>query len=148
MTSSTLLPSYSRYVLAGVGDICLACPDVFVVEILIVDRAELLPVPFFDSALLGLVHQQSEIIPLISLQRVLFGNKSDKILVPEKIIVVRLSEELEEIAGTGLVIDRVIGSVSAEEYATQSATQTRLEDIVPRFEKNLHEPFRWHPSLN
>jgi hypothetical protein len=37
-------------------------------EIIIVDRSEILLMPFFDSAILGLVHQQGVIVPLVSLK--------------------------------------------------------------------------------
>jgi chemotaxis signal transduction protein len=152
MTTQEVLPSYSRYVLASLGTLSLVCPDVFVAEIMIVDRSELLFMPFFDSSILGLVHQQGVIVPLISLKQALLGNR---VLVPEKITVVRLSDELEAIAGAGLVVDRVIGSISADQFENMQVGESkqteymRLESLItllPSLERSAWEPNRWHPS--
>jgi chemotaxis signal transduction protein len=119
---------------------------------MIVDRSEILLMPFFDSAILGLVHQQGVIIPLVSLKQALMGNRG---LVPEKITVVRLSDELEAIAGAGLVVDRVIGSISADQFQKMQLGESkqteyiRLESlftVLPQLERSAWEPYRWHPS--
>lgn len=149
MSTKDAFPSYSRYVLAGLGNLNLIFPDVFVAEVMIVDRAELLSTPFFDPSVLGLVHQQGLIVPLISLKQILFGIK---VLVPEKITVVRLSQELEAIAGSGLVVDRVISSISSDQYLQMSeksdqSEYMRLEGLWSYLGNNIWEPQRWHPTL-
>jgi chemotaxis signal transduction protein len=152
MINPEVLPSYSRYVLTSLGTLSLVCPDLFVAEIMIVDRSEILLMPFFDSAILGLVHQQGVIVPLVSLKQALLGSR---VLVPEKITVVRLSDELEAIAGAGLVVDRVIGSISADQFqnmqlgASNQTEYIRLESLftlLPSLELSAWEPYRWHPS--
>ncbi|AFY73103.1 chemotaxis signal transduction protein [Synechococcus sp. PCC 7502] len=147
MITQDSLPSYSRYVLASLDHLQLVFPDVFVAEIMIVERSELLPIPFFNPSILGLVQQQGVITPLVSLKRALQGIKA---LVPEKITVVRLSEELEEIAGAGLVVDRVISSVTSDQYLQLSSEvkqseYLRLEGLLTRLGETLWEPLRWHP---
>jgi chemotaxis signal transduction protein len=152
MINPEVLPSYSRYVLTSLGTLSLVCPDLFVAEIMIVDRSEILLMPFFDSAILGLVHQQGVIVPLVSLKQALLGSR---VLVPEKITVVRLSDELEAIAGAGLVVDRVIGSISADQFqnmqlgASNQTEYIRLESLftlLPSLGLSAWEPYRWHPS--
>lgn len=141
------LPAYDRYVLVGLGNLSLVCPDVFVAEIMIVDRSELLPMPFFDLSILGLVHQQGAIVPLISLKRALLGSK---VLIPEKITVVKLSEEIESIAGAGLVVDRVISTISDQQYETligdTESESMRLESLLPLLGEKVWNPQRWHPT--
>ncbi len=143
------LPAYNRYVLVELGSLGLVCPDIFVAEIMIIDRSELLPIPFFDPSILGLIHQQGAIVPLVSLKRVLLGSK---ILIPEKITVVRLSEEIEEIAGAGLVVDRVTSSISSDQYQQLISSKSdrseymRLESLLPYLGETVWNPQRWHPS--
>jgi chemotaxis signal transduction protein len=150
MIDHDTLPSYSRYVLAGLGNLSLVFPDVYVAEIMIVDRSELLPIPFFNPSVLGLVQQQGVIVPLVSLKRALLGTK---ILVPEKITVVRLSDEFEEISGAGLVVDRVISSISSLQYGQLMSGESpalaeymRLESLLPYLGELVWKPQRWHPS--
>ncbi len=149
MTTQGAFPSYSRYVLAGLGSINLVCPDAFVAEVMIVDRSELLPAPFFDPSVLGLVHQQGVIVPLISLKQILLGIK---VLIPEKITVVRLSDEVEAIAGAGLVVDRVISSISSDQYLQMGdklnpTEYLRLEGLWSYLGNTIWEPQRWHPTI-
>jgi chemotaxis signal transduction protein len=147
------LPNYTRYVLASLGNLNIVCPDVFVAEIMIVERSELLPIPFFDRAILGLVHHQGLIVPLVSLKRALL---KDKVLVPERITVVRLSDEIEAISGAGLVVDRVISSISSKQYEQMQVANAkssqfeymRLESLLPHLGQTIWEPQRWHSSVS
>jgi hypothetical protein len=81
------------------------------------------------------------------LKRALLGVKT---LVTEKVTVVRLSEELEELAGAGLVVDRVISSISSSQYDNQSLAAgdhefMRLESLLVHLGEKLWQPYRWHP---
>jgi len=154
MTTPEVLPSYSRYVLAYLGTMSLVFPDVFVSEIMIVERSELMTIPFFNSSILGLVHQQGVIVTLVSLRQAFLG-AANRALIPEKMTVVRLSDELEAFAGAGLVVDRVTGSISSEQFQnlqldeSNQTEYTRLESLItllPDLGQELWEPYRWHPS--
>jgi chemotaxis signal transduction protein len=148
-----IFPAYSRYVMVGLGNLNLVCPDIFVAEIIIVERSELLPIPFFERAILGLVHHQGLIVPLVSLKRALL---EDKVLVPERITVVRLSDEIEAIAGAGLVVDRVISSISSEQYEQMQVASAksnlveymRLESLLPYLGQTVWAPQRWYSSVS
>jgi len=142
-------PAYARYVMAGLGNLNLVIPDLFVAEIMIVERSELLPIPFFDLSILGLVHHQGLIVPLVSLKQALL---KDRVLVPERITVVRISDEIEAIAGAGLVVDRVISSISAEQMEAVSSKSNefeymRIESLLPYLGQAVWAPRRWHSSV-
>jgi len=139
--------SYGRYILAGLDRVTLVFGDVLVSEIVVIERSYLLPFPFFASSMLGVVHHQGVVIPLLSLRRALLDKNA---LVPENLTVVRLSHELPQLAGAGLVVDRVISSILPEQYAELAKTSAneylRLEDLLPRLPSTLWEPYRWHPT--
>lgn len=165
MITSTL-PDYGRYVLTGLGHQTLVFPDVMVAEIMLVDRSYLLNIPFFGSAILGVIQQQGNIIPLVSLRRAL-GEQN--VLIPEKITVIRLSDFADdltdELVGTGLVVDKVLSSVSAEQYtaslpariASQGSSQTssqvssqihiRIEHLLTQLPTHVWQPQRWQPQV-
>ncbi len=139
------LPSYSRYILTSLGEQTLVFGDVFVSEIILVERAYLLPLPFYTPALLGVIHRQGEIVSLTSLRRLL-SDPND--LIPEKLTVVLLSKVAQDLAGVGLVVDKVQSSVSSEQYAKlrhQDLTTPylQLEDLLPRIPAYIWQPQRW-----
>jgi len=156
------LPDYGRYVLTGLGQQTLVFPDVMVAEIMLVDRSYLLNIPFFGSAVLGVIQQQGNIIPLVSLRRAL-GEQN--VLIPEKITVIRLSDFADDLVGTGLVVDKVLSSVSAEQYAaslpaqiaSQGSSQTsnqvssqihvRIEYLLTQLPTHVWQPQRWQPQV-
>lgn len=143
MTLDANLPLYDRYVLAELGNSSVVSPDIFVAEVLILERSAILAIPFYSGAVLGVTHHQGQILPLVSLRRALTDSK---MLLPEKINVVRLSPEAGDLGGMGLVVDRVVSSITAEQYA-KGKDYIRLEELLPRLGTKIWEPVRWHPNL-
>lgn len=147
MKPDSALPLYDRYVLAELGNLIVVSPDIFVSEVLILERSAILVVPFYNYSVLGVVHHQGQIVPLVSLRRALIDSK---MLVPEKINVVRLSSEVEDLGGVGMVVDRIVSSITAEQYGnlnSQNIEYLRLERLLPRLGNKVWEPDRWHPAV-
>ncbi|AFY70626.1 hypothetical protein Pse7367_2365 [Thalassoporum mexicanum PCC 7367] len=135
----------SRYILAAIGEDVLVCADVYVAEIIMAERNYLLSLPFYGNAMLGVIHYQGGIVPLISLRRVF---KDLEALIPERLTVVHLSEFTPIAAGAGLVVDRIIGTIDAKQYAQRlkeepNTTYINLEDLLSQIPAQVWQPQRW-----
>jgi chemotaxis signal transduction protein len=142
--------SINRYILASFGDKVLVFADIFVAEIMLVERTFILPLPFFVPSLIGLAHHQGRLTPLLSLARLL---KDPNTLIPEIVSVVCLktdsgNPDAEDVAGAGLVVDRVVGSVSPDQFADlirqDSGRYLTLEQLLPQIPAHIWQPKRWH----
>ncbi len=116
--SHQLLAPSNRYILAKAGDRTVTFPDVLISEIIMVNRNAILALPFYEAAIIGVIHHQANIMPLLLL-RLLVGEQ--RALITESLTVVRLSKAANELnqqpmSGVGIVVDRVIGSLTPEEY--------------------------------
>jgi hypothetical protein len=113
-----LIAPSNRYILAKAGDRTVTFPDVLVSEIIMVDRNAILALPFYEAAIVGVIHHQATIMPLLLL-RLLIGEQ--RALITESLTVVRLSKAANDLnqqpmSGVGIIVDRVIGSLTPEEY--------------------------------
>lgn len=113
-----LLAPSNRYILAKVGDRSVAFPDTLVSEIIIIDRKAIVALPFYETAIIGVMHHQANVMPLLLL-RLLMGEQ--RTLITESLTVVRLSKAADNLGnknlgGVGVIVDRVIGSLTIEEY--------------------------------
>ena len=135
---------HNRYILTIVGEQQLAFPSHWVAEIILVERSRVLALPFYGPMLLGIVHHQSAIVPLMSSHLVLSEKLSQSghaPLMKETLSVILLGPSVGKQAGIGLVVERVIGSVSEEQIFAAESTILRLElqDIPNR----VWQPQRW-----
>jgi hypothetical protein len=124
---NSLIEPSNRYIVTKVCDRLIIFPDTLVAEILIVERSSILPLPFYDAAIIGVVHHQASVMPLLMLKSLLQGERS---LIAESLTIIKLSQaanQLGEVSnnlslgGTGLIVDRVIGSMAIAEYANATA---------------------------
>ncbi|OIP68776.1 MAG: hypothetical protein AUK48_15225 [Oscillatoriales cyanobacterium CG2_30_44_21] len=113
---------HNRYIVAKSGERTITFPDVLVSEIMIIERTSILPLPFYKPAIIGVIHHQANIIPLLLLQLILGEQKA---LLTESLTLIRLSGVVNDLntqlgdkhlAGIGVVIDRVVGSLTIAEY--------------------------------
>ncbi|PSB23732.1 chemotaxis protein CheW [Stenomitos frigidus] len=125
------LPSLqNRYMLTQVGQQQLVFPSHWVGEILLIERSQILHLPFYDRVLLGLVHHNGSIVPLLAAHLLLLEtSKQDGRLraMKETLTVVRLSPTIDGLASVGIVVDQVVGSLTAEQIAKQRLFQ--LSDL-------------------
>jgi chemotaxis signal transduction protein len=113
-----LVTPINRYIVAKVGDRSVIFPDVLVSEIIIIDRNEIVALPFYETAIIGVTHHQATVMPLLLL-RLLMGEQ--RTLITESLTVVRLSKISNDLGninlgGVGVIVDRVIGSLTIDEY--------------------------------
>ena len=137
---------HDRYILTAVGEQQLAFRSQWVDEIILVERSRVLALPFYGPMILGVVHHQSHIVPLISSHVALPEKPTQTVhesLMKETLSVIRLGSSVGEHAGVGLVVGRVIGSVSEEQISTSKSIIRRfdLQDVPNR----VWQPQRWSP---
>jgi chemotaxis signal transduction protein len=141
--------SINRYILANFGEQVIVFADLFVAEIMLVERSLILPLPFFVPALIGLAHHQGRLMPLLSLARLL---KDANALIPEIVSVVCLkgdteNGETDDVAGAGLIVDRVTGSVTPAQWADLLHQNPNhyltLEQLLPQIPSHVWQPKRW-----
>jgi chemotaxis signal transduction protein len=96
-----------RFILVGLNELTFVFPAILITEILIIERSKILNLPFYSQAILGCVHHAGKIIPLVSLRHVVNGSGG---VTRENAIVVLLNPMAGELAGVGIVIDKVLGS--------------------------------------
>ncbi|MBR8829312.1 MAG: chemotaxis protein CheW [Gomphosphaeria aponina SAG 52.96 = DSM 107014] len=126
-----------RFILAQLNELTLVFPAEIVEEILIVEREQILNLPFYDPAVMGCVHTAGGIIPLISLHQI-FGLKFNK---TKKIHIVRLNEKAGKM---GLVVERVIGSQNEEQLPPDLFNSDKMQLFRPEMiNSNLWQPRHW-----
>lgn len=149
-TNSFSLQSFqSRYILTQVGHQQIGFPSQWVAEIMLIEQSQILNLPFYDSMLLGVVHYQGSIIPLVTLQ---FANPvgQDRVIqrqrIQETLTAIRLSQSVKELSGVGLIVDRVIGSISheqllANEQKATASSNPQIEVFQPeRISQSIWQP--------
>jgi chemotaxis signal transduction protein len=121
------LPSLqNRYILAQVGQQQIAFPSQWVAEILLVERSQILSLPFYDPTLLGLIYHQGQIVPLISAYILLSeGLDQEQRLraMQETLTIVHLGQAAEQLAGVGLVVEEVVSNTTTQPLSTQRVFQ-------------------------
>ncbi|MEE3716004.1 chemotaxis protein CheW [Tumidithrix elongata RA019] len=163
-TGVGLLLSYSRYILTNLGEQTLVFPDAFVREVLLIDRASILSLPFYNPAVLGVVHKHGTVIPLLLLRQAL---GEPKVLVPETLTVIHVTNLAQEIEGVGLIVDKLVGSVTSEQYeqmiaqklessaltslesdrsreSTPDSDYIQIESLISQIPSQVWQPQRWH----
>ncbi len=174
---SKLTAPNNRYIVVKVGDRLVTFPDVLVSEIMIIERNTILALPFYETAIVGVIHHQANIMPLLLL-RLLMGEQ--RALITESLTVVRLSKVADDLAGNlvgnlagnlggknlsgvGLIVDRVIGSLTTDEYQDrylldspkkvhqtvaniQENEYTPIEIILSSIPTHIWQPQRWQLS--
>ncbi|WOD39648.1 chemotaxis protein CheW [Nodosilinea sp. E11] len=134
---SLALPD-STYFLTQVGSRQLAFPATEIAEVMLVERSQILSLPFYQPGLLGVVHVQGQLVPLVTLQLLLEGVSG---VTREVFNAVQLNTS-SPLAGIALVIDQLVGNCTAEQLAQDSTIEPFNPDIVPA---ELWQPRRWIP---
>jgi chemotaxis signal transduction protein len=130
-----------RYILTQVGQQQLAFLSSLVTEILVIERSHILTLPFYDPAILGLVHQRGSIIPLINLHslRTAKGNHVAPFHRRESLTAVRLNSLASTLGDIGIVIDQVLNSISSDQLSIDSSIDLFQPEEIP---PSLWQPIR------
>jgi chemotaxis signal transduction protein len=149
MITTDLIPSIAkqtsladRLILTQVDRQTLVFPATWVTEILRIDRSQILDLPFYDSLLVGIANYNGRMTPLIAAARLL---ELENFLVPERVMVVRLSEAAGKLENVGIVVDRAIGSSSREELPPELFTTNRSGSMV-MMRSSLVPASLWQPQ--
>lgn len=149
--STTKLPIHestaARLILTRTADLTLAFPTAWVSEIFQADRKQVLPMPFYSALVLGVLHHNSHVVPLVLGNRLL-GNLAP---LKETLTVIQLGRAAGELAGVGIVVEQLLGSNQSHEInavhstdgiATVTKDQTIVfnADLIP---ETLWQPQRW-----
>ncbi|MFN3926793.1 MAG: chemotaxis protein CheW [Pseudanabaenaceae cyanobacterium] len=134
--------AYNRYILTGLGggnQQVVVFPDAVVSSIIVVDRGNVMPVPFYDGSIAGLLHHLGQVIPVVVLRRAL-GEQG--VLLPENFPMVHLSALAGGLEGVGLVVDQVLESVTVSQYQPQPH-HLMVDQVLDRLPLSLWQPRRW-----
>jgi len=142
-------PASDRYILTHVGTQQLAFPAQWVAEILLVERSQILNLPFYDPMLLGVIHHHGKIVPLVSIWQALAGATAPN---RETLCVVQLSQQAGRLSGIGIVVDRASDTRMGDALFPPASLQQDSLPIVPiqffqpqLLNDSLWKPQRWQP---
>lgn len=116
----------NRPIVTQVGQQQLAFPSQWVAEILLVERSQILSLPFYDPTLLGLIYHQGQIVPLISAHILLSeGLDQERRLraMQETLTVVHLGQAIDQLAGVGIVVEEVVSNAATQPLSRQRVFQ-------------------------
>ncbi|MDJ0899200.1 MAG: chemotaxis protein CheW [Xenococcus sp. MO_188.B8] len=106
-----------RYLVAQVEDKKVAFSAHWVQEILVFQRSQILQLPFYDQCLLGVIHHQNQIVPLVSGRKIFL--ETTKKITQVTLTAVRLNQFGQNLAGVGVVVDCMVGNLSAKELTQE-----------------------------
>jgi hypothetical protein len=137
-----------RFILVALDQFTYVFPSPAVWEILLVDRNKVLHLPYYNSALLGVIDHQSQIVPLVVMRQILEIPSS---FISEVITVVRLSDRSKHLGGVGLVFDKTLGSCLAGNLPAGLLTETSASANISSsnfrlFRPELISPRLWRPT--
>jgi hypothetical protein len=143
--------SEARFILARLEKFTYAFPSETIAGILLIDRAQILTLPLYDLAVVGIVHHSGKIVPLVSLRQLIGISGS---LSLETITAIYLSSTANNLAGLGIVVDTTMGMCLQSDLPSylfandtisdskRSESNTRLfqPELLP---DRLWQPKRW-----
>jgi chemotaxis signal transduction protein len=150
--------SAETYLLTAVGTQALAFPAAWISEILVVEPTQILAVPFYMPAVIGLFNHHGKVVPLISAQEVLALNLTDRLTDREPTLAqdraygalsaVCLNSQIASLAGISIVVDRVLHScerqqlpeAAAASHLQASSVQLFQADFIPEALWQLRQP--------
>ncbi len=146
------IPSTNRFVLTQVGACRLVIPFEWVAEIMILDRAAVLPLPFYATAIMGVIYHNGQVIPLVAMDQIL-GETSRG--ATSTLTAVRLDSKLKALANVGLVVDKALGSRRADQLPSSFLGSEPIEPtgLTPDpstfrlFNFDLIDPILWNPVV-
>jgi CheW-like domain len=138
-----------RFILALLEPLTVVFSSDLVAEIILLERTQILALPFYPSPVLGCAHHNGQVIPLVQLSKIL--RLPPKPLL-EILTVVRLSGAASPLGGVGLVMDSMLGSKTRDQlpqdlFESSQPLKSVMWLFQPSiFEANLWQPNRWQVS--
>jgi hypothetical protein len=138
-----------RFLLAGIQDLTLVIPAVWVVEIFRVERSQILALPFYSPLLIGITHHGGQVLPLLSTHSLLDAPST---ALRENTMVIKLGDTAGAFAQVGLAIDRPLGSQTRAElpneiFSDSQSSSTSWVLLRPELmSQDLWQPLCWIPN--
>jgi chemotaxis signal transduction protein len=140
IAAQTLLAD--RFILTEVERFTLVFPAVWVAEIFRIDRSQILDLPFYDSLMMGIVHHNGQIIPLVAASRLL---KVDKFVGRERLVVIKLDRTAGKLANIGVIVDRAIGTSNRQDLPPELFIDSTTIDQMLMIHPDLIPTDLWQP---
>lgn len=151
---SSFEPLQESFILTQLEKNIFLFPAKTVGEILPINRMQIMALPFYDPAILGIVHNNGQFLPLVSLRQVL---NIPGALANETLTVICLNKTIDRLSGLGIVVDSLLGMrkqselpeeifVKSEESSEPSSDTSDLKMKLFRvdlLENRLWQPQRW-----
>lgn len=116
-TKEQFLSLQNRYILTSFKGEKIAFLSELVSEIIVVEKRQILSLPMYDRSLLGIVHHQGDIVPLVVCNYNERTGESN--LIKETLIAIRLSQLAKQLEGVGVIVHRILGSLSKEQIDSE-----------------------------
>ena len=130
-------PPQTRYILARLEDITLVFPSTLVAQILILERSQILALPFYNLAMLGIIHHRGQIMPLISLRQIMGFPLGLKV---ESFTAIRLGDAAGDLADVGLVVDLTLGMRTSDQLPPDLLSADQLPNLTSEPKMRLFQP--------
>lgn len=140
-----------RVLLARIGDRDWGFPAPWVNEILVINRNQLMPLPFYGATVLGVIHHQGQLLTVADGQRLLLPAMQGqaRAMLSEQVTVVALGPAAPNIAGVGILVDRVLGSESTQGGGSSDSSEVTWQMLDPSaIDPQLWQPLRWQASIS
>ena len=131
-----------RFILTQVERQTLVFPATWVAEILRIDRSQILNLPFYDSLLVGIVNYNGQMTPLIAAAKLL---DLEQFVVPERVMLVRLTQAAGQLENVGIIVDRAVGSSTRAELPLELFTTNR-SGAMAMMRSQLVPTSLWQPQ--
>ncbi|NJM64644.1 MAG: chemotaxis protein CheW [Acaryochloris sp. RU_4_1] len=146
-TVSDSTSKQERYILTQVGSWVLVFPSRWVAEIFRVERSQILDLPAYPSPLIGVIHHNSQILPLVSTHQILQTEETNR---RETAVIIHLTHPASTLSNVGLVIDKALGSASHDQlpaplFATSALHPEGTSGMV-LCQPDWFTPDLWHPQ--
>ena len=117
----------------------LAFPSAWVEEVMLFPRQRVLKLPFYRVPVLGLVPHHGDLVLLLE-----YHSDQPTTLKPmgqqENIRAIRLGAQVDRLAGTAILIDKIIGTIHESDMGDQPLLQIFSPDFISL---DAFDPYRW-----
>lgn len=138
-----------RFILTQLNEITLVFPAAIVAEIIIIEKEQILSLPFYNPAVMGCFYCNGRIVPLVSLHQIM----GVKMINTKKLTVVSLNEKAgKQVTGIGLVVERIIGSQNQEQlppnlFNTDQESSRKMRLFRPEIiNSEIWQPQLWQSN--
>lgn len=125
------LPSIrTQVIIAQISQSELAFPSEYIDEVMIFNRTRVYSLPFYNNEVMGLIHHQGSLVPLLRVPASLLAQTGSGSM-KESFSALRLNHRAGAFAGVGIVVDHIKGTMDADKLEDSSIQLFKLEALNP-----------------